>query len=193
MIKAVIFDCFGVLITDALSNICNTMLADAPDKAQQVRELVRSANHGLVTPSEFDSLMSDILGITQEEYVHQRSAGEVKNEQLLAYILELRPKYKTAILSNITTGGLARRFSDEDLTKYFDAWVASAEVGVTKPEAGAYEYVARQLGVRTSECIFVDDIEAFCRAAEATGMKVVCYQDFTQMKGEVEALLANSN
>lgn len=139
MIKAIIFDCFGVIITDA-----------PPGAA---------------------------------------ISGEVKDRQLLAYILDLRQSYKIAMLSNVGKGGFRQRFTDEELTAYFDTVVLSGEIGYAKPEAEAYEITADRLSVRFEDCFFTDDREPFCEAARAIGMQAVHYQNFNQFRQDLEGVL----
>ena len=52
----------------------------------------------------------------------------------------------------------------------FHAVVISAEVGMRKPEERIYRHAAELIGLPPAECVFVDDMEANVRAAEAIGM-----------------------
>ncbi|MFC7617573.1 HAD-IA family hydrolase [Actinokineospora soli] len=52
----------------------------------------------------------------------------------------------------------------------FDAVVVSGEVGFGKPDRRIYELVARQLGVSTEHCVYVDDVRAYVRGAVDAGM-----------------------
>jgi putative hydrolase of the HAD superfamily len=68
--------------------------------------------------------------------------------------------------------------------------VVSAAIGHVKPDPEAYEITAEKLGVEPSECVFIDDKESFCQAAEAVGMKSVWYREFEQARADLEKLLA---
>src|SRR5581483_8973559 len=102
----------------------------------------------------------------------------------------LRPKYKTAILSNVNKGGLERRISRETLDKYFDVIVVSGDVGYIKPEPEIYEFTSDKLGAKAEECVFIDDREGYVEAAKTVGMRAIYYQDFAQMKAELERILS---
>jgi putative hydrolase of the HAD superfamily len=52
----------------------------------------------------------------------------------------------------------------------FDAVVISAQVGMRKPEERIYRHATELIGLPPAECVFVDDMEANVRAAEALGM-----------------------
>ena len=66
----------------------------------------------------------------------------------------------------------------------FDVFVASAEVGMRKPERAIYELAVRRLdewdrvtgrgkGIRAEEVLFLDDIGANCKTAKEVGMKTI--------------------
>lgn len=189
MIKAIIFDCFGVIIPDTLQVLCDELRRKDPAAADQVRGIVQAANRGILDPQVARPQIAELLGFSLEDYTKKILAGAIKDERLLAYITQLRESYKTAILSNIGRDGLNRRFETGELDKYFDQVVASGDIGYAKPEAVAYEITADRLGVRCDECLFVDDREVFCEAARAVGMQAIHYQSFDQFKTELETIL----
>jgi HAD superfamily hydrolase (TIGR01509 family) len=189
MIKAVIFDCFGVLITDVLKVIRDELYRQDIEAALEVDQLVRAANLGLIDPRESNERVAEILGMTYDAYRAKIDDGEVRNTPLFDYILQLRKTHKTAMLSNISSHSLDKRFTEEELAVYFDAVVVSGEVGFAKPSPEIYEIAADRLGVRCDECVFIDDREVFVAAATAVGMKGIVYTDFVQFQQELSALL----
>src|SRR5881227_2265727 len=60
----------------------------------------------------------------------------------------------------------------------FEVVVDSAFVGMRKPEREIYELTLERLGdgIRGDECVFVDDIDVNCAAAEELGMVAVRYE-----------------
>ena len=190
MIKAIIFDCFGVVITDALQAMCDELAVDHPEKAARVKDLVELSIRGQITNEESNRESAAIFGLPSVEAYRARiNDGERRNQPLLDYIVQLRKSYKTAMLSNVSSGGLLRRFKVDELEKYFDVTVASAEIGFAKPEAQAYEITADRLGVRLDECIFTDDREEYCEGARAVGMQAIRYQSFDQFKTDLETIV----
>jgi epoxide hydrolase-like predicted phosphatase len=122
-------------------------------------------------------------------YVDQRAA---KDERLMAYILDLRQRgYKTALLSNVGSQSLERRFSETELLNRFDAVIASFAVGVAKPNPEIYLHTAEKLDVKPGECVFTDDREEHCTGAEAVGMRAILYQDLAQFRRELEKILGD--
>ena len=189
MIKAIIFDCFGVLITDALNVIMDQQNL-AEDKRKDVHGLTNSVNRGIISYSEYRSRIAEILNMSEEKYFKSIKEVEVKNNELLNYILELKDKYKIGLLSNVSgRESLNKRFSDAELNKYFDVVVASGEIGYAKPEARAYEITADRLGVQLNECVMVDDRLNYVDSAIGIGMKAIVYEYFEQTKSELENIL----
>lgn len=187
MIKAIIFDCFGVLITDALEAIVAEIRHIQPDIARQIVDTVQAASRGYISRQQSTAQVAELLGISTEAYINKIRFGEVKNQALLDSIVKLRRHYKTAILSNISSGGLAVRFSSDELNRYFDAVVGSGDIGYAKPAAQAYEIVADKLSVRMEECIFIDDREDYCSGAVSVGMKAVLYRSNKQLSDDLKS------
>lgn len=189
MIRAIIFDCFGVIVTDALQVVHDELYAKNPAAAIEIRDLVRASNRGLLDPQKSNQRIAEILGISFEAYQKRIRDGEAKDQRVLRLAKKLRRSYKTAILSNISATGLAKRFTSEELRECFDQIVASADIGHAKPEPEAYAITAARLGVRPEECIFTDDRRDFCDAARAAGMKSIEYRGFDQFQSELGDLL----
>lgn len=190
MIRAVIFDCFGVLITDALQVVCDKHAATDPTGATDIKSIVTTANLGIISRKESNERVSTILGISVEEFRSRVDNGEVRNIELFDYILTLRKSHKTALLSNISPEGLNRRFSQDELAGYFDVVVTSGEVGFVKPSPEIYEIVADRLGLRYDECVFIDDRELFVDGAKSVGMQAFLYTDFQNFKTKLTSLLS---
>ncbi|MGH7240158.1 MAG: HAD family hydrolase, partial [Candidatus Saccharimonadales bacterium] len=133
MIKAVIFDCFGVLVEDALGAMRDKLHETDPDKYEEAISILHASHRGLITPAESNTKIAGLLGLSEQDYRQQLNNNEVKNIALLEYIKKLKENYKTAILSNISTGGIYRRFNEKEL-ELFDTVVTSGELGFAKPE-----------------------------------------------------------
>ncbi|QQS19054.1 HAD-IA family hydrolase [Candidatus Saccharibacteria bacterium] len=189
MIKAIIFDCFGVVLTDSLQEMRAKLVREDPVAAREVKDIVAANNRGWIQPQESNAKIAAMLGMSVEAFRTQVRAGEVRNQELLDYVFELRGNYKTGMLSNVATGSLERRFPDNELSKYFDEVVISAEIGFIKPDPEAYKIAAERLCVLPSECVFTDDKPDFCDAAGRTGMRSIVYKDFVQFRGDLARLL----
>ena len=117
--------------------------------------------------------------------------GEL-NTGMAAYFQGLRPRYRTAILSNAAAGGRREEERRYGFASMADVLVYSDEVGIEKPDRRIYEIACERLGVRPSEVVFLDDLEANVAAARRLGMRAVLFQGNAQAIADVEACLADS-
>jgi len=189
MIRAVIFDCFGVLMVDTFAAMTMPLRESDPQLFAQIMTLTEASIRGQVEPNDFRRQAAALLGMDAEEFVRKEMSGEVKNEDVLNFASSLRPELKTAMLSNIGTAGLQRRFVPGELEKHFDVVVASGDIGFAKPEPQAYEMTAERLGVRAAECVMIDDRAEYCVGAEAVGMQAIRFENLSQLKRDLTRLL----
>lgn len=98
------------------------------------------------------------------------------DQSLIALIGSLRGHgYKVGLLSNDALT-LETKLRDElNIYSIFDAVVISAQIGVMKPDPGAYAAAARVLAVPMSACVFIDDNAANVEGARRVGMQAVHY------------------
>jgi putative hydrolase of the HAD superfamily len=193
MIKAVIFDCFGVLVGQGFAYTYSLAGGDPSRDREFVKGILGQANLGLITEDSFDEAVSSRLGISIAQWRQAISRSELPDEQLLDYIKGLRQNYKTAVMSNTNTGVLSIKIGEAKLIECFDEVIASADVGVVKPDPRIYELTAKKLGVNLNECVFVDDRQVFVEAGESLGMKGILYQGFNDFKSKLEKLLADDS
>lgn len=191
MIKAIIFDCFGVLAGSAYREIYRQAGGDIEKDYEYVSSLLQAANTGQISSKELHQKTAEKLGMSLDGWTKKVNDSEQPNVELLDYIKQLKKKYKIAVLSNAGVGVLERKFSAEQL-KLFDAKVVSAEVGLYKPQAEIFELTADRLNVQVDECVFVDDLAPYVTAAQSVGMRAILYENFVQMKKDLERILSAS-
>src|SRR5690606_35634127 len=186
MIKAIIVDCFGVLLGNAYKTRLFEVETTDPARAEEIRAVNHASDLGILGHEESAKYISELFGIEAEEFLAEQKEVEVPNRQLLDYIAELKKDYKIAMLSNINSRErLSIRFTNGELESHFDTIVASGEEGYVKPQPEIYELTAIRLGVEPHECIMIDDIEAFCEGARKVGMQAVQYKTNQQCIEEV--------
>lgn len=187
MIKAIIFDCFGVLTTDKWKEF----VASLPkSQVEAASSLNRAYDAGHLTHDEFLQSIKALTGKQPAAVEDLLDNETTKNSQLLDYIEQLKPHYKIGMLSNVATGWVTDSFLTASEQKLFDAMVFSYDVGASKPDHRMYEAIIERLGVAPEECLFIDDSEGHCVAARDSGMQTIWYQNFGQMKTELEKSLA---
>jgi HAD superfamily hydrolase (TIGR01509 family) len=192
MIKAVIFDFFGVLAGRDDVSFRKTFLAKDPAKNAKARQLNDQLGLGKLSYDDFIDELAQ-LGEVSREKVLQYTEDYHPNEELLDFIKQsLKPSLKIAIISNAGQDWVLRILGEENL-KLFDDIILSYKVALIKPQAEIYEMSARNLGVQEEECVFIDDILRYCQGAEQVGMNSIWYQGFGQFKQELDKIFSVSS
>lgn len=112
------------------------------------------------------------------------------NPELAAFFAALRPRYRTAFLSNSGLGAREHEQAALGLEDLADLIIYSHEVGFLKPDPRVYELTCERLGVQSDEMIFLDNVPGNVAVAGKLGIHAVLYQDNAQAIREIEALLA---
>jgi HAD superfamily hydrolase (TIGR01509 family) len=191
MIKAIIFDCFGVLSTEGFGSFRDKYLVNDPDRRQQANKTMDELNAGRIPYDEFVKELARLANVS-EQTVGEYLSENKPNEPLFDYIRQnLKPHYKIGMLSNAGDDWLEELFEQRDI-KLFDDIVLSYKFGMIKPQSDIYTLAVKRLGVASSESIFIDDQEKHCEGARAAGIRAIWYKDFSQFRFELEKILAPS-
>jgi epoxide hydrolase-like predicted phosphatase len=196
-IRAVIFDIGGVLeITPSLGldeRWERRLGLPAGELSRRTRDVWRGGSVGTLTEAEVHDRLGIRLGLDEDEVgalmadVWTEYLGTL-NEELFGYFRSLRPRYRTAIISNSFVGAREReqeRYGFGDAT---DLIVYSHEVGLSKPDPRIYELACDRLGVSPPEAVFVDDTEEAVAGARAVGMHALLFEDNAQVIAAVDAV-----
>jgi epoxide hydrolase-like predicted phosphatase len=190
MIKAIIFDCFGVLLGNAYKTHLMEVEQEDPERANEIRAINHASDVGILSREETADAIAGLFGMEPEEFLEEQNQVEVPNQALLDYIATLKPRFKTALLSNINSRErLGIRFEPGVLASHFDTIAASGDEGFVKPQPEIYSIVATRLGVKPSECVMIDDIAEFCQGARNVGMQAIQFQTTQQCITDLNALI----
>ena len=115
------------------------------------------------------------------------------NAPMIRFVGDLRERgLRTALLTNnVREWEPLWRAKLPELDAIFEEVVDSAFVGMRKPEPGIYHLTLERLGdgLRTDECLFVDDLEVNCEAARELGMTAVRFEHADQAIAELRSAL----
>jgi putative hydrolase of the HAD superfamily len=186
--RAVIFDCFGVLVSCKLPQLFAQYTANDPQKRQQFHALSQSADRGYISSTQYWEQVAALMGLNLATCRQVVDAERHHNYDLLAYIRELKgQQYKIGLLSN--AGKDIWDYLTPDIQELFDVRLISADLGRCKPDQEVFLEACRQLGVAPEEAVMVDDSEANCTGAQQAGLCAVRYHDYTQLRGELSDAL----
>jgi len=188
MIKAIIFDCFGVLTASTYDRFYATHLHDKPELVNQIKALDHASNKGSITHDDFYRGIAEITSMDEAEIRDFMNQHEL-NIELFDFIKkELKPHYKIGFLSNVASDMMDELFS-KDQQQVFDDVVLSYQVNLAKPDVEIFELAASRLDVAPDECVFVDDVQVYLDGADIAGMGTVFYEDFARFKSKLNTLI----
>lgn len=115
--------------------------------------------------------------------------GDRLNTELAEYIRSLRPRYKTALLSNAWDDVRPNVIEKWNLLPLFDSAVFSSEVRLAKPDPRIYQLVVDRLEVKPAEAVFVDDFPDNVEAARRAGLYSIQFTNTSQTIDDLRNLL----
>jgi putative hydrolase of the HAD superfamily len=197
-VRAVVFDIGGVLEVTPRLGVTGHWAARLGLRPGELRERLRDVREGgavgTISEREAHRRTGELLGLADEQVdafmadVWREYLGTL-NVELAEYLRGLRPRHRTALLSNSFVGARGREQRRYRFRELVDLIVYSHEVGLSKPDPRIYRLTCRRLGVRPAEADFLDDAEPAVDGARAVGMQAVLFEDNAQAIAEIEALL----
>jgi len=196
-IRAVIFDIGGVLkhmTNPAALRAWESRLGLAEGGLRPLiydSEIARLSSLGLATPDQVWQAANERLGLSPAELSALQAdmpRAFSWDAAMLSFTRSLRPRCKTAVLSNAWADARAE-MQDQINDSTFDVIVYSSEEGLLKPQPEIYQRVLQQLGVAPAEAIFVDDVQRNVDAAAALGLHGILYTDTPAVIKAVRARL----
>jgi phosphoglycolate phosphatase len=182
VIKAVAFDCDGVMFDTTLANLA------------YYNRLLRQFNHPDMTPEQrtftnmhtvHESVALLFPDPTEREAAHEyrKSMGyvpfidQMEIEPYLKPLLQrLRPAYKTAVATN-RTDTMHRVLSEHGLQGRFDQVLCAQDVAKPKPHPDMLTEVLRRFEIEPREMLYVGDSTLDEQAAKAAGIPLIAYRN----------------
>lgn len=188
MIKAVIFDCFGVLTTDGWLAFREKYFGDDQELFEQGMVSNKRVDAGLISYQDFIREIAELAGVSERETLSMIE-GNIANEQLFEYIRDtLRPGYKIGMLSNAGEDWRDRLFAPWQ-NELIENAVFSYELNTIKPDKIMYDTIADRLGVLTEECVFIDDQPRYVEGAVVAGMHGIHFDTTNQVIISLDEML----
>jgi epoxide hydrolase-like predicted phosphatase len=116
-------------------------------------------------------------------------SGDQLDVDLIEYIQQLRESgFAVGLLSNDSVE-LRPRLKNLNIEKLFDPLIISAEIGVMKPDARAYQTVLEKLDCSADMTIFIDDRQENVDGAAALGIYPVFYHAGMDLRATLVPIL----
>jgi FMN phosphatase YigB (HAD superfamily) len=205
-IRAVVFDVGGVFEVipeggdpatrfPALNEEWNTRLGLPPGHLTRcVEAIAEDGAFGRCTYEEWCARLRASTGMSQADFEEYMAAfwdiymGN-PNEELIAYFRGLRPRYRTAILTNSFVGAREQEEARYGFTLMTDLAIYSHEEGIGKPDPRIFALASERLGIAPAEIVFLDDVPANVDAARKCGFQAVLFTTTPQAIADIEVLL----
>jgi putative hydrolase of the HAD superfamily len=197
-IRAVIFDVGGVLLRSGervARRKWETRLGLRDRELSRIifgSEVSRRAMLGRATEEDVWRQAGITLKLGADQLRELRAdfwSDENLDHALVQFLRDLRPRYKTGILSNAFASARQALTNKYKLNDVVDTLVFSGEEKLEKPDPRFYHIVLERLDVLPEQAIFVDDIEENVLAAKRLGMKGVQFKETQQVIEEVKEYL----
>lgn len=188
IIKAVVFDCFGVLATSTK----NALINKYPEFSEQIDDIFHQADYGfLSTHQKLTNLLMELLNLSSREVESYFWDVCVRDEAVISWLKGLKSlgKYKIGVLSNVGPQHFEKLFSIAEQQELFDKVILSYNVGMAKPDVAIFELTAQELGVQPNECVMIDDTSLNIEAAINAGMQGIQFISLGQSRDELNNLL----
>jgi epoxide hydrolase-like predicted phosphatase len=184
MIKAVIFDYFGVVCSNEFWH----QIKHDKRVAADFGKMASDVNEGKMHWHEF---VSELAKRTEKSIDEMEKLYETEQLQpdVLSYASDLHLQCKTALLTNGHHEFIDPIIKAAGLDKVFDYIIISSELGIPKPNPEIFAYALGKLDVKPNEAIFIDDGELNVEGAKSIGIQTILYKDTRQMIRDVSKLL----
>jgi putative hydrolase of the HAD superfamily len=198
-IQAVVFDIGGVLeITPSLgvTELWESRLGLDPGEInRRMHDIWHGGGIGTVSELEVHQAAAERLGLDEPQleefmdWIWREYVGSA-NTELIGYARQLRPRYRTGILSNSFVGAREREQAAYGFEDLVDEIIYSHECGMSKPDPGIYALACERLRAEPAQMVFLDDYGPCVEGARQAGIHAVLYQDNAQAIRDIERLLA---
>jgi epoxide hydrolase-like predicted phosphatase len=198
-IEAVVFDIGGVLeITPSLgvAEMWESRLGLQPGEInKRMQDVWEGGAIGTINERDVHQAVRERLGLDErqlDEFMGMiwREYLGTGNTELIEYVRQLRPTYRTGIVSNSFVGAREREQAAYGFEDLVDEIVNSHECGMSKPAPRIYALACERLRAEPAQMVFVDDYGPCVAGARDAGIHAVLYQDNAQAIKEIERLLA---
>jgi putative hydrolase of the HAD superfamily len=206
-IEAIVCDFGGVLTTPLVQSFMafqdeTGISTETLGKAMQAATEANGENplfemeRGEITEVEFLATLTDslepLLGHRPEMHRFKEIYFEAlqPNQPMIELMGQLKAEgFQMAMLTNNVREWEPLWRSMLPVDEIFEEIVDSAFVGCRKPESRIYALTLDRIGMPAEACLFVDDLQVNCEAAEKAGMKAVHFRENQQAIAEIRAAL----
>ncbi len=185
-VKTVIFDFGNVLAFVNHMKICKKFEKHSPFNKEKIHELVfQSAilekyEKGHFNSARFYEIVKKTIKAPDkwryEQFFTEFKDAFLFNNEGADAVERYAGKKRIFVLSNTGFIHALWLLEQEIYSTIPEIYVFSFKIGVMKPDRAIWDYALKLGCVEPSECVYIDDIETFCEAADKIGIKSIHYR-----------------
>lgn len=195
MIKAIIFDWFGVCTTenwgDCVARELNKKLGINNETIRKIfKALLQDFMSARLSSDEFMKKLIESLDKNQnyKDFLYLFTRLPELNQELLDFILKLKKNYKVFLLSN-TADPLNEEYKKKvDFNKYFDKLFLSHELKLSKTQDEIWKILLSKVKYQPEEMIFIDNKEHYLEIARKFNVKTILFENTDKLKKKLIGL-----
>ena len=192
MIKWILFDLGNVIVKHVLEGkkdyAYNGRILPGPE-IESVYSLAefKKFSMGELTESEFVQkfLETSNLKLSISEFLEVYTQDITPIRGMKELLEDLSPKYSLSILTNEGKEWADRKIDHQKIRHLFKKIIISADLHELKSSQKFYLKSLNMLDAKPEECLFIDDREKNCRAAEILGINKILFFDSGRLKKEL--------
>lgn len=186
MYKAVIFD-FGNVLCEvdrmAFSSEVAKYCPHAPEEIDRMLwggDLEHSLETGALDTASYFQAISRRLDLSGD-YTFDHFCRDFKKiivphpQGEKALVEAKRLGARCFVLSNTSFLHATTIFGNEILASVPELHILSYKVGMMKPDTRIWRVLLDYARLKPGDCLFIDDVPAYCAAAESLGIRAFCY------------------
>lgn len=181
MIKAILFDLYGVLIPDVYERWLKMHNLTRTGRYQRLSE---ENDKNRLSQDELFKALEEESNVPYSDIADFFAVSAQVAPKTFTLLEEAREKYTLGLISN---GSIRTRqkLQTLSLSQYFESITISAEVGVIKPSPEIYAIALASLGVAAHEVLYIDDNSRNIEAATALGMHITTLEALPDLLSKV--------
>jgi len=179
--ELIIFDFFGVISSEVFPIWAKKYFSSNEIKIIR-KEVMEKSDKGIITEKEMFDQLSKRTGENSQNILNDWLETAVINSEMITLIIELRKKYKIALLSNAQGEFLNRILKRIDTDKVFDFMIISSEEKIAKPDKKIFELLLSKMKIKAYNSIFIDDNIINVDAAKGIGIDAILFKNVEQLK-----------
>ena len=191
MIKSIIFDIGGVLMTDVpLRKIAEELSVRFSIPEDELHSCLYPNEHwtrltlGKISENEYweHFLKTSKINADKKELKDKVRTELRPIEETVEILPLLKRQYQLAVLSNHSREWSEFMTKEYDFFSYFAQIIFSCDVGLRKPDPRIYKLALTKLGSEPEECLFIDDKKRNTDGAEEVGIRSIVLESVSKLR-----------